>query len=119
PNLRPTDSRVRGKAMVDDATMRALALEGFEAPPVVIEVPVPDPAIGEVLVRVLAASVNAYDIVVAMGMMKDYLPYGFPAGIGRDVAGVVERVGDGAQGFGVGDRVFGRMGDKPAIHDGS
>ena len=79
----------------------------------------PEPATGEVLVRVLAASVNAYDVVVAMGMMKDYLPYGFPAVIGMDVAGVVERVGEGVEGLGVGDRVFGRMGNKPAIHDGS
>ena len=105
--------------MAHEDTMRALALEGFDSPAAVIEVPVPEPGTGEVLVRVLAASVNAYDVVVAMGMMKDYLPYGFPAVIGMDVAGVVERVGEGVDAPAVGDRVFGRMGNKPAIHDGS
>ena len=102
-----------------DGTMRALALESFDAPPMVIDVPIPDPGPGELLVRVGAASVNAYDIFVAMGAMKDYLPYGFPAVLGGDLAGVVESVGGGVDGFSAGDRVFGMMGSKAAVHDGS
>ena len=105
--------------MATEHTMRALALEGFDSPTAVIEVPVPEPGPGEVLVRVLAASVNAYDVVVAMGMMKDYLPYEFPAVVGMDLAGVVERLGDGVEGLAVGDRVFGTMGSKGSVHDGS
>ena len=100
-------------------TMRALALEGFDRPPAVIDVPVPTPGAGEVLVRVAAASVNAYDIFVAMGAMKDYLTYEFPAVLGGDHAGVVEAVGEGVDGFSPGDRVFGMMGMKAAVHDGS
>ena len=100
--------------------MRAMALTGFDTEPTVMEVPAaPDPAAGEVLVRVRAASVNAYDVVVASGMMRDYLPYAFPVVIGQDVAGVVERIGTDVDGFRVGDRVFGTLGMKGAVHDGT
>lgn len=99
--------------------MKALALRGFGSPPSVIDVPDPAPAAGDVLVRVGAASVNAYDTFVAMGAMKDFMPYEFPAVLGMDVAGVVEAVGDGVDGFGPGLRVFGTMGMKPAIHEGT
>jgi NADPH:quinone reductase-like Zn-dependent oxidoreductase len=105
--------------MAGEASMKALAIEGFDVPPAVIEVPVPTAGPGEVLVRVRAASVNAYDTVVAMGMMKDYMPYEFPAVVGMDVAGVVEDVGDGAEGFAPGLRVFGTLGMKGSVHDGS
>jgi NADPH:quinone reductase-like Zn-dependent oxidoreductase len=85
--------------MASDATIEALALEGFDRPPEVIHVSAPQPAAGEVLVRVHAASVNAFDSFVAMGMAKAFMPYEFPAVIGQDVAGVVEAVGDGVEGF--------------------
>jgi NADPH:quinone reductase-like Zn-dependent oxidoreductase len=96
-----------------------LALEGFDRPPSVIQVPAPEPAPGEVLVRVHAASVNAFDSFVAMGMAKAFMPYEFPAVIGQDVAGVVEAVGDGVEGFRNGDRVFGTIGSKGVVHDGT
>lgn len=99
--------------------MKALALTSFDHPPALVDVPDPTPGPGEVLVRVAAASVNAYDTFVAMGAMKDYLPYEFPAVLGGDVAGVVESVGEGVEGFAPGDRVFGMVGQKPAVHDGS
>ncbi len=99
--------------------MRALALASFDVPAAVMDVPEPVAGPGEVLVRVSAASVNAYDLGVAGGFMKDYLPYEFPAVIGNDVAGTVEALGEGVDGFSVGDRVFGTMGSKPAIHDGA
>ena len=99
--------------------MKALALESFDVPAAVIEVADPVAGPGEVLVTVDAASVNAFDLGVAAGFMKDYMPYEFPAVIGSDVTGTIESVGDGVEGFSVGDRVFGMMGMKGAIHDGS
>ena len=102
-----------------DGTMRALALESFDGPPTVLDVPVPELRPGEVRVRVGAASVNAFDVFVAMGAMKDYLAYAFPAVLGGDLAGVVEAVGDGVDDFSVGDRVFGMMGMKAEVQDGS
>jgi NADPH:quinone reductase-like Zn-dependent oxidoreductase len=99
--------------------MKALGLTRFDVPPSVTDVAEPDPADGEVLVRVGAASVNPYDVIVAMGGMKDYLQYEFPVVIGTDLAGVVETIGKGVEGFVPGTRVFGTMGTKPVIHDGT
>jgi NADPH:quinone reductase-like Zn-dependent oxidoreductase len=99
--------------------MRALVLPAFDAEPTVADVPAPEPGSGEVLVRVGAASVNAYDVFVANGMMRDFLAYGFPAVIGQDVAGVVERVGADVDGLHPGDRVFGTLGMKSVVHDGT
>ena len=105
--------------MGSDTTIDALALEGFDRAPAVIHVPAPEPAAGEVLVRVHAASVNAFDNFVAMGMAKAFMSYEFPAVVGQDVAGVVEAVGDGVEGFRNGDRVFGTIGSKGVVHDGT
>jgi NADPH:quinone reductase-like Zn-dependent oxidoreductase len=105
--------------MTNGTSMKALALEGFDTPPKVIDVPIPAPGVGEVLVRVRAASVNAYDTFVAAGMMRDYLPHEFPAVLGQDVAGVVAQVGEGVEGFVRGDRVFGTLGVKGVVHDGT
>jgi NADPH:quinone reductase-like Zn-dependent oxidoreductase len=99
--------------------MQALALTAFDVPPAVIDVAEPIAGPGEVLVQVHAASVNAYDVGVAAGAMKDFMAYVFPAVIGNDVAGTVESIGEGVEGFSAGDRVFGMMGQKGAIHDGS
>jgi len=101
-------------------TIRALALEDADGPPTVLDVPAPEPAEGEVLVRVRAASINYYDVFVASGAMSQYgYPYEYPVVLGQDVAGVVEAVGDGVEGFAVGDRVFGSLGNKPVVHDGT
>jgi NADPH:quinone reductase-like Zn-dependent oxidoreductase len=105
--------------MAEKTSIKALALEGFEGPRSVIEVPSPKPTAGEVLVRVTAASVNAFDTFVAMGMMRNFMPYEFPAVLGQDVAGVVVSVGAGVEGFDEGGRVFGTMGSKGVVRDGS
>src|SRR5947207_8977848 len=110
----PESSKTRGGNV-----MKALALESFDGPPAVIDLPDPTPGPDEVLVRVQASSVNAFDVGVAMGAMKDFMKYRFPAGIGNDLAGTVEAVGEDVTGFSVGDRVFGTVGRKGEIHDGS
>jgi NADPH:quinone reductase len=101
------------------ATIRALALPGPDEEPDVLDATAPEPAAGEVLVRVRAASVNFYDVFVASGAMAEYMPYAYPAVLGQDVSGVVEGLGEGVDGFTVGDRVFGTLGVKPEVHDGT
>jgi NADPH:quinone reductase-like Zn-dependent oxidoreductase len=99
--------------------MKAFALSSFDEPPAVIEVRDPIVQAGEVLVRVAAASLNPYDAFVATGAAKAFMSYDFPAVLGGDLAGTVEALGDEVEGFTLGDRVFGMMGSKGSVHDGS
>ncbi|MDZ5809946.1 NADPH:quinone reductase [Halorubrum sp. AD140] len=64
----------------------------------------PDPAPGEALVKVEAASVNPIDTYVREGHVAP--PSGLPHVGGSDLAGVVEAVGDGVTAVAPGDRVF-------------
>ncbi|ARF77289.1 NADP-dependent oxidoreductase [Kitasatospora albolonga] len=73
----------------------------------VVDVPPPDPGPGEVRLAVRAAGVNPVDWKILSGSMRQVMPLRFPAGLGSDVAGVVDRVGEGVTAFGVGDEVLG------------
>jgi NADPH:quinone reductase-like Zn-dependent oxidoreductase len=78
------------------------------------DVPVPEPGDGEVLVRVVAASVNRADLdglKPKPGFVRLFLGMRAPRDhhIGGDVAGVVESVGVGVTGFKPGDEVFGDL----------
>jgi NADPH:quinone reductase-like Zn-dependent oxidoreductase len=70
-----------------------------------VEDPVPGP--GQLLVRVKAAGINPGEAKIRQGMLHDRWPAAFPSGQGSDLAGVVEAVGDGADGFQPGDEVIG------------
>jgi putative PIG3 family NAD(P)H quinone oxidoreductase len=73
------------------------------------EVPTPEPARGEVRVRVRATAVNRADVLQRMGMYP--APHGSPADIpGLEIAGEVDAVGDGVTELARGDRVFGIVG---------
>jgi NADPH2:quinone reductase len=98
--------------------MRAFALDSFDVPPAVRDdLPAPEPAEGQALVRVLASAVNPVDAAIAAGALRDGFEYEFPVVIGRDFAGVVERAG--AE-FDAGAEVFGFVPHaSPAIHGGS
>jgi NADPH:quinone reductase-like Zn-dependent oxidoreductase len=71
------------------------------------EAPTPDPAKGEVRVRVKAASLNPMDRKIRRGEMKALSGFRFPRGLGHDFAGVVDAVGPGVRRFKSGDEVFG------------
>jgi len=71
------------------------------------DVPVPAPGRGEVLVRVLAASVNPIDHKLASGAMRQHSPLELPWTPGGDFAGIVQSVGPGGGGFRQGDDVYG------------
>ncbi|WP_217161764.1 NADP-dependent oxidoreductase [Streptomyces sp. AC512_CC834] len=74
---------------------------------VVEQAPDPLPGPGEIRVRVAAASVNPVDWKVRNGSVRDFLTVDLPAIPGRDVVGLVDRIGDGVSSAAIGDRVFG------------
>jgi NADPH:quinone reductase len=88
------------------ADMKAILVREFGAPEVmeIGETDTPEPAEGQVLVRIKAAGVNPVDTYIRAGQhsVKPELPY-TP---GKDAAGVVERVGPGVERWQAGDRVF-------------
>ena len=98
--------------------MRAIAMTGFDADPTLTDLEVPEPAAGEVRVRIRAASVNGFDLAVAAGHTKDFMEHRFPLVLGKDFAGEVDALGPGVTGYAVGDRVFGTI-TKPYLGDGS
>ncbi len=71
------------------------------------DVPEPAPQAGEVLVKVAATSINPVDWKLRSGSLQQVMPLQLPAILGRDVAGTVERVGEGVRDFRPGDRVMG------------
>lgn len=73
----------------------------------VADVPMPTPGPGEVVVAVRAAAINPGEAAIRSGAVHDRLPATFPSGEGSDLAGVVTSVGDGVDGFAVGDEVLG------------
>src|SRR3569832_433599 len=88
--------------------MRAIVIELPGGPEVLTlrDIPTPDPALGQVRIRVEYAGVNRADLMQRAGHYP--APPGVPAAIpGLEYAGVVEAVGPGASRFSTGDRVYG------------
>lgn len=83
--------------------MRAVRVERAGGPDVLrvvqIEVPVPGP--GQVLVRHAACGLNFIDVYHRTGLY----PLTWPTGLGQEAAGTVEAVGDGVTRFRPGDRI--------------
>jgi NADPH:quinone reductase-like Zn-dependent oxidoreductase len=72
-----------------------------------------EPIVGEpdVLVQVVAASINPLDKMVRNGEFKQLLRYRRPFTLGHDVAGVVTKVGASVRDFKVGDEIYSRPRD--------
>lgn len=89
--------------------MKAVQLHGYGGVEQLVyeDVPTPAPGRGEVLVRMLATSVNPVDYKIRSGMMKDRTPLQFPVILGRDVAGEVAKTGEEVPHLRPGDRVMG------------
>jgi NADPH:quinone reductase-like Zn-dependent oxidoreductase len=89
--------------------VRAVRLERYGGPEVleVVEVEDPTPGPGQVLVRVKAAGINPGEVSIREGLLADRWPATFPSGQGSDLAGVVERVAPGVDGWGPSAEVIG------------
>lgn len=70
---------------------------------VLADVPDPQPAAGEVRIRVAASGVNRADVMQRMGFYPP--PPGAPSYPGLEVSGTVDALGDGVDGWSVGDEV--------------
>jgi NADPH:quinone reductase-like Zn-dependent oxidoreductase len=83
--------------------MRAVLLSETGGPDVlrIEELPTPEPADGQVLIRVRAASINPIDWKIRRGLS----PKELPAVLGNDISGTIER--SRADGFAEGEDVFG------------
>ena len=92
------------------ATMKAVRIHEYGGPEVLKyeDAPRPEPAAGEVLVRVHAASVNPVDWKVCAGYMKGFINYKLPMIPGWDLSGVVEAAGPGVTAWKKGDEVYSR-----------
>jgi NADPH:quinone reductase-like Zn-dependent oxidoreductase len=88
--------------------MRAAQITRFDGPSAIemVDVPIPDPSAGEVLIRVAATSVNSVDVAHRQGTLAFVTGRRFPQGIGVDAVGTVERLGSDVGGLVVGERVW-------------
>ena len=90
-------------------TMQALQVPGANEPFVCTQLPVPQPAEGQVLVKVLASGVNPLDLKIRAGAAA-HAKQPLPAVLGLDMAGEVAAIGPGVSGFELADRVYGMTG---------
>jgi NADPH:quinone reductase len=89
--------------------MRTVISRRYGGPEVleIAELPTPDPGPSHVLVAVRAAALNPIDLAMRQGLLAGAIGEPFPLGLGWDVAGTVEAVGEGVTRWSVGDEVVG------------
>jgi NADPH:quinone reductase-like Zn-dependent oxidoreductase len=95
-------------AQSEKATMKAVVLRSYGGAEVakLEEVPRPEPKDDEILIRVIAASVNPVDVAIRKGYLAELIGNKFPLIIGMDAAGIVEKTGAKVTRFKAGDPVF-------------
>jgi alcohol dehydrogenase len=93
--------------------MKSARIKGYGSTSDVIGIdqntPAPnDPSEGKVLVKVKAAGVNPTDWKISEGYMQQIMPLEFPATLGWDFSGIVEKAGAGVSDIKQGDEVYGQ-----------
>src|SRR6266576_1929611 len=91
----------------ETAKMRAIVIHAYGGPEVMRleNVARPEPADDEILIRVVAASINPVDVAIRKGYIAK-LVGNFPLILGMDAAGIVEKVGNKVTKYKAGDPVF-------------
>jgi len=100
------NSKKEHNVTLTPATMKTLRVHSYGEPADVLrleEVAVPSPTADRIRVRVHACALNPADWAVCQGFFS--VPP--PRGIGFDVSGTVDALGEGVTGVSVGDLVFG------------
>ena len=90
--------------------MKALLCNRYSTPDELELADLPEPAAGpgEAVVRVRAAALNFFDILIIAGKYQHKPP--FPFSPAAEFAGEVESIGPGVKGLVPGDRVIGNIG---------
>ena len=91
-------------------TMKAVVIYEYGSNDVVqyLDVERPEPGSGEVLVKIHAAGVNPVDWKIRDGA-GERMGMALPIYLGGEIAGTVEKVGEGVENFRAGDAVFGTI----------
>jgi NADPH:quinone reductase-like Zn-dependent oxidoreductase len=91
--------------------MKAVVYDSYGGPEVLrlAALPVPEPARGQLVVRVRAAALNPKDVLVRKGKYRFFSGRRFPQRVGYDWAGEVHAVGRGVSGARAGDRLYGMI----------
>lgn len=84
--------------------MKAVQYRRVGHAPEVVEVPVPEPGPGQVLLKVTAAGLCHSDLAV-MGWPEEQFPYALPMTLGHEGVGTVAALGSGVTGVAEGDAV--------------
>ena len=95
--------------MTNAHTMQAVLTGAGDAPAQLISMARPEPANGQVLVRIKASAVNPLDLKIQAGQAA-HARQTLPAVLGMDLAGVIESVGPRGSRFRRGDEVYGLTG---------
>ena len=92
--------------------MKAVRIHAYGGTDVLNYEDAPRPKVGpnEVLIRVLATTVNPFDCALRAGYLSGFFQYSFPLVMGTDAAGTIEEVGAGVTSFKRGDSVYARGG---------
>jgi len=83
-------------------TMQAMVLDAAHVPLRQAELPMPRPGPDQVLLRVAACGVCRTDLHIVDGELTEPK---LPLVLGHEIVGRVEAIGEGAEGFAIGDRV--------------
>lgn len=83
--------------------MYAFQISQLGATPGLVELPLPQPAAGQVRVRIHACGLNHADLLMAEGRYQERPATPFTMGL--ELAGTIDAVGPGVSGLAIGDRV--------------